>query len=120
MTTPEIAKRLVALCRAGKYAEVYQELYAPHAKSIEPAGNDFGLAAVVEGLENFPAKGAAFNEHIQEFHSSYVDDPIVAGDYFVVKMGYDATVKGAGRSQLDELAVYHVQDGKVVSEEFFY
>jgi hypothetical protein len=44
----------------------------------------------------------------------------VAGDYFAISMGYDATHKTAGRLQLDEIALYHVKNGKVVSEQFFY
>ena len=118
MTTQDIANRLVALSREGKFEQIYSELYDASAKSIEPA-NEFGLGTV-EGLHNFAAKGAEFNAQFTEFHSFYLSEPVVAGDYFAISMGYDATHKTAGRMQLDEIALYHVQNGKVVSEQFFY
>ncbi len=118
MTTQEIADRLVALCREGNFAQVYAELYAPHAKSIEPP-HAAGLQSV-EGLHNFAAKGEAFNAQFEAFHSSYVNDAIVAGDYFALATGFEATHKTAGRMHMEEIALYHVQDGKIVSEQFFY
>ena len=118
MTTQDIAHRLVALSREGKFEQIYSELYDANAKSIEP-DNDFGLGTV-EGLHNFAAKGAAFNAQFSEFHSFYLSEPVVAGDYFSLAMGYDATHKTAGRVQLDEIALYQVKNGKVVSEQFFY
>jgi limonene-1,2-epoxide hydrolase len=35
-------------------------------------------------------------------------------------MGMDVTMKGPGRVQMDEIAVYEVKDGKIVKEQFFY
>jgi hypothetical protein len=35
-------------------------------------------------------------------------------------MGMDVTMKGQGRSKMDEIAVYEVKDGKIVKEQFFY
>jgi ketosteroid isomerase-like protein len=32
----------------------------------------------------------------------------------------DVTMKGQGRMKMDEIAVYGVKDGKIVSEQFFY
>jgi len=32
----------------------------------------------------------------------------------------DVTMKGMGRLNMDELIVYHVKDGKIVSEQYFY
>ncbi len=119
MTTKEVADQLVALMREGKYEEIYQNLFAAHAKSIEPE-NEFGMPTLIEGIQNFAAKGEAFNAQFTAFHSFYVGEPIVAGDYAALAMGYDAEHVSAGRVQLDEIAVYHIQDGKVVSEQFFY
>jgi hypothetical protein len=35
-------------------------------------------------------------------------------------MGLDATMKGVGRTKMDEIALYEVKDGKIVKEQFFY
>lgn len=118
MTTQEIATRFVELCRQGKYDQVYQELYVQNARSVEPP-NTFGMETV-EGLAKFKGKADAFNALIEEFHSSYMSDPIVAGNHFAVGMGMDANFKGMGRMDFEELAVYTVEDGKVVEERFFY
>lgn len=119
MTTKEVANQLVALMREGKFEEIYQNLYASHAKSIEPE-NEFGMPNLVEGIQNFAAKGAAFNAQFSTFHSFFVGEPVIAGDYAALAMGYDAEHVSAGRMQFDEIAVYHIQEGKVVSEQFFY
>ena len=41
MNTQEIAKKLVEMCRQGKYLEAQNELYAENAVSIEPEGSPF-------------------------------------------------------------------------------
>lgn len=118
MTTQEIAARLVELCRQDQYEQAQRELYATHAKSIEPAHAP-GLQTV-EGLDNIFKKGEEFQQMVEAVHGGYVSDPIVAGNYFSVGMGMDITMKGMGRINMDEVAVYHVQDGKIVSEQFFF
>jgi len=35
-------------------------------------------------------------------------------------MGMDVTMKGMGRVKMEEVCVYKVKDGKVVSEQFFF
>jgi limonene-1,2-epoxide hydrolase len=35
-------------------------------------------------------------------------------------MGMDVTMKGAGRINMEEIAVYEVKDGKIVKEQFFF
>jgi hypothetical protein len=49
-----------------------------------------------------------------------VSDPLVADDYFAVTYTMDITYKGWPRVQETELAVYHVQDGKIIKEEYLY
>lgn len=118
MTTQEIANRLVELCRKGDYATCYKELYSPNAKSIEP-NSDFG-PPVTEGMDNILKKGEAFNEMIEEMHGGTVGAPIVAGNHFSCAMMVDWTMKGMGRQKMEELCVYKVEDGKIVSEQFFF
>ena len=73
-----------------------------------------------EGLEAIKQKGAAFNQMVEEMHSGYSTEPVVAGNHFTVAMGMDVTMKGMGRSKMDEVAVYEVKDGKIVKEQFFF
>jgi len=118
MTNKEIANRLVELCRAGEYEKCYSELYSPNAWSIEPAGSPFEK---VQGMEAFQEKGKQWNAGIEEFYGSEVSDPVVADDYFTISMGMDYKSKESGkRINHSEICVYKVENGKIVSEQFFY
>jgi limonene-1,2-epoxide hydrolase len=41
-----------------------------------------------------------------------------AGTSFACAMQLDVTIKGQGRMNLNELCVYEVKDGKIISEQF--
>ena len=73
-----------------------------------------------EGMDAIREKGRQFQESVEEMHGGYSNPPIVAGRFFAVAMGMDATFKGMGRMNMDEIAVYEVKDGKIVKEQFFY
>ena len=118
MTTQEIAKRLVELCRQGQYETAQKELYAQDAISLEPEHSP-GLQTV-KGLDNIITKGHQFQSMIEAVHSSSVEGPVIAGNYFSVGAVLDLTLKGMGRITMTEVAVYKVDNGKVISEHFFY
>jgi hypothetical protein len=86
MTNKEIANRLVELCKAGDYETCYKELYAQDAKSIEPRGDQW---EIIQGMEAFAAKGKEWNATIEEFYGSTISEPVVADDFFSLKMGMD-------------------------------
>lgn len=119
MTTQEIADRFYQLSQQNKYEAIQDELYANHAVSIEPphaAAQGFQNAEGLEGIK----KAEAFNNTVEEMHGGYASQPVVGGNFFSVAMGMDVTMKGAGRMNMDEIAVYEVQDGKIVKEQFFF
>ena len=117
MTTLEVANRLVEMCRIGQVLEAQQELYAENVVSIEPDGAPMQN---VEGLANVLAKGKHFASMIEAHHGGSISDPLVAGNYFSIAWSMDVTMKEMGRQSLNEICVYKVADGKIVSEEFFY
>ena len=118
MTTQEIANRMYELFKENKWAEAQQELFSDDAESIEPPGSP-GLQSV-KGKDAIKKKGDDFSNMIEEVHGGYTGEPIVAGNYIALAMGFDATMKGMGRQKMDEIAVYEVKDGKIVKEQFFY
>ena len=118
MNTQEIANRLVELCRKGDYETCYKELFSPKAVSIE-ASPAFGPPRT-EGLDAIIKKGETFNQMVEAMHDSSVGDPIVGGNHFSCSMMVDWTLKGMGRQKMEEICVYKVEDGKIVSEQFFY
>jgi hypothetical protein len=118
MTIEQIAARLTDLCKQGQYETAQKELYAQDAVSIEPEGSP-GLQSV-KGLDNIIAKGHQFQGMVEGVHSSTVDGPVIAGNHFSVAAVLDITMKGMGRSVMSEIAVYKVDNGKIVSEQFIY
>ena len=117
MTTTEVANKLVSLCRTGKNMDAVHELYADNVLSLEPKGSRMERA---EGKDAIIAKELAFFEMVEEVHSNEVSEPIVAANFFSVTMKMDMTLKGMGRTSMDEVCVYEVKDGKIVFEEFFF
>ena len=118
MTTQEVAGRFNELAQTGQWNLILDELYADNAVSIEPASSP-GLKTA-EGLDAIKEKGKQFGEMVEEMHGGYSNEPVVAGSHFALAMGMDVTMKGQGRMQMDEIAVYEVKDGKIVKEHFFY
>ena len=117
MTTREVADRLVELCRKGLILEAQQELFADDVTSYEPENSPTPPAI---GKEAVLAKGKHFASLIEERRSGSFEDPIVAGNYFSFVCKLDATLTGIGRIVWDEICVFGVKDGKVISEQFFY
>jgi hypothetical protein len=120
MTTKEVSSRFMELAHQNKYDQIQEELYAAHCESIEPASGAASGMLNASGIDAIKEKGKQFNANVEEMHGGYVGDPIIVGNYFTVPMGMDVTLKGAGRVNMDEIAVYEVKDGKITKEQFFY
>jgi hypothetical protein len=118
LTTDQVAKRFYQLAQAGKWYEIQEELFADNAKSIEPATSQ-GLKTVT-GLDAIKKKGKEWDAMIEEVYGGYCNEPQVAGNYFVCAMGVDVKMKGQPRGKMDEIALYEVRDGKILSEQFFF
>jgi hypothetical protein len=118
MTTKEIADRFNQLAQQNDWNTIQNELFADNAESIEPARAQ-GLQNA-KGLDAIKKKAEEFGKMVEEMHGGYSSEPLVAGSHFAVAMGMDATMKGQGRTKMDEIAVYEVKDGKIVKEQFFF
>lgn len=117
MTTKEIAKKLKKHCEKGEFEEAQRELFARDAVSIEPMASQ-GFEKETHGLDAIFRKGKQWNEMVSESHGIDVSDPIIAGESFALTMQMDVTLKDGKRNKMNELCVYHVKDGKIVSEQF--
>lgn len=118
MTTQAVADRFNELAQTGQWNIIHAELFADDAESIEPEHSP-GVH-IVKGKEAIKQKGVLFNSMIEEMHGGYSKVPVVAGTHFSVAMGMDVTMKGMGRSKMDEICVYEVKEGKIIKEQFFY
>jgi hypothetical protein len=114
MEIQTLASGLVQLVREGKSGDAKQKFYADEIISIE------GNGITVQGIEAIQKKSKEWGAQIQEMHSLFVSDPIVATDHFAIHMRLDLTYKNGFRGTLDEICVYTVSDGKIVKEQFFF
>jgi hypothetical protein len=119
MTTTEIAKKYVALCREGRREELLATLFGPHAESVEAVAPPGG-ERIARGLDAIRAKGKWWVEN-HEVHRSELSDAYPHGDRFAVRFVYEVTHKPSGqRRAVDEIGLFTVVDGKITREEFFY
>ena len=119
MSTMDIAKKLVELCRQGKNAEARDTLYSPEIVSVEAGAPPGGQRESV-GIEAVRAKSAWWADN-NVIHSANITGPWPHDDRFIVGFQYEVTYKPTGqRLKLDEVGLYWVRDGKIVREEYFY
>jgi len=119
MDIKDIANELVAGCREGRTKENLDRLYAQDAVSVESI--DRGEGRETHGLPGIHGKHDWWEAN-QIVHSSSVDGPFLHGDgSFAVIFDMDCEEKTSGqRWQMREVGIYHVADGKITREEFFY
>ena len=117
MNTEEVAAKLVDLCRKGEWMNAIDTLYASDIVSVE-AHEMENMPAEMRGLDQVRGKTKWWEENM-EVHSAKVTGPFVARDTFVVQFDVDVTEKASKkRSQMSEVGIYAVKDGKIAREEF--
>ena len=118
LSTQEVAARFNELAREEKWFEIQDEFFTDNVRSIDPPGSPyFGYA---EGKSNVRKKGEKFVKKIEAFHGAFTSEPVIGGNYFAVGRQVDVTVQGHGRIQINQVMLYEVKDGQIVSEQFFY
>ena len=119
MSTKEVATKWAEYCRSGQWDKAQEELYGDQCISQEMKGVQ-GYPEIVQGMEAIKVKGEQWGQMVEAFHGAEIEGPIVAGPYFTATMKMDITMKGQPRRVNEQVAVFKVQDGKVVHEQFFY
>ncbi len=118
----DVGRRLVSLCREGRFQEAIGDLYADDIVSVEAMGGE-SMPRVLEGLEAVRRKSEWWSEN-HEIHAVDVEGPFPNEDRFAVVFRIEATSKVGPRANervaMEEIGVYTVADGKVTREEFFY
>ena len=116
----KVAEDLMALYREGRYLEAIDELYAGDVVSMEaeppPGGERVGRGKVA-----VRDRHTAWLER-HDLHNFRIEGPYLDGaNRFAVRMWFDMTDKASGeRKMFDEVALYEMRAGKIVSESFFY
>ena len=119
MDLMSIANELVAGCRENRAKANLDTLYASDAVSVEAA--DMGQGRECKGVEAIKAKHDWW-EGAMEMLDGDIRGPMPHGDdRFAVVFAMTAKERATGKvSEMEEVAVYTVADGKIVREEFFY
>lgn len=118
MTTQEIAQRLAELCKQGEFEAAQKELFATDAVSIEPYATP-EFEKETRGLDKIFEKGQKFMSMTETVHGVELSAPLIAGSSFALTLKMDMTMKGQDRMKMEELCVYEVKDGKIISEQFY-
>jgi hypothetical protein len=117
-TVHEVAARFNELALQEKWFDIQDELFAGEVKSIEPENSPWLQSA--SGKENVRRKAEDWVKRIAAAHRRHTTPPVVAGNHFAVGREADITVKEIGRIQINQVMLYEVKDGKIISEQFFY
>lgn len=119
MSLPDVARGLVAMCREGNFLGAVDRYYAPDVHSVEPSSSPH-VPADLEGIDLVRAKNHWWIQS-HEVHHYCVTGPFIGEDHFAVHFVYDATCRATGRrAKMSEMALYTVQGGRIIREEFFY
>lgn len=117
MSTEEVGKKLVEICRKGEWMKALNELYAKEIVSVEAQAGE-NMPAEMRGIDQVRGKTEWWEKNM-EVHSAKVTGPFVARNTFVVQFDVDVTDRASKkRMQMSEVGVYTVKDGKVAREEF--
>ena len=118
MTTQEIASRFNELAQEEKWFEIQDELFADNVKSIDPPGSPY--MGYAEGKAAVRKKGEEWVAKIEGVNKLSTTHPVVGGNHFAVGRNVDIIVKGFGKVKIEQVMLYEVKDGQIVSEQFFY
>ncbi|MEO7769140.1 MAG: SRPBCC domain-containing protein, partial [Ferruginibacter sp.] len=117
-TIHEVAARFNELAKQEKWFDIQGELFADNVRSIEPL--DSPWFNNVEGKSSVRKKGEDWVKQIEAVHKTFTTEPIIGSNHFAVGREVDITVQRLGRIKIDEIMLYEVKDGQIVSEQFFY
>lgn len=117
MNTNDVAQKWTQMCREGKNLDCIEELYAENITSREMPGMP---GEIVSGKQNVWNKNKEWLDNVAEWHGGEISEPTVTDKHFTTKMTFDVTFKDRGRQQMEEVAVFEVDNGKIVNEQFFY
>lgn len=118
MTVEQIASRLASLCREEKFDVAQKELYADDAVSIEPYATP-EFEKETKGRQALVEKDKKFRSMVETSYGTTASAPLIAGNVIAFVLTMDVKMKGKERMAFSELCVYHVKDGKIISEQFF-
>ncbi len=122
MNAMEVGQKMVELVGQGRDGEAafVRDYYARDIVSIEGQDSE-EMPGRLEGIDAIHGKHQWWYDN-NEVHGVNVEGPFLGhrDDQFVVRFILDTTPKGGERSQMTEVGLFTVRDGKVAQEEYLY
>ena len=122
MSILDLGKKMVESVNAGRESEqqFVDEFYSEDIVSIEGLGTDESHGQL-EGIEAIRNKHNWWYDN-NDVHGTEATGPYIGhrDDQFILRFVMDMTPKGGERMQMDEVATFTVEDGKIVEEEYLY
>jgi len=113
-TVTSISENLIELLKKQEFIKDYEELFSQEAESIDPLHSALpslkGLTGLIEREKAFLTRAKVNRVDVSE--------AIHAGAYFTFKLSMNFSIEGK-EHHLDELCVYKVGQGKIISQQFF-
>ena len=120
LTMQALVPQFIERIKTGDFLDAINTFFSDDIESIECFKDGNGRPKVQKGIEAIRKKNEWWGEN-QEVHSFEVGEPMIGETMFSVRYKLDATDKRANqRYQVEEIAVYTVENGKIIREEFFY
>ncbi len=119
MTTTEIATALVDKLNQGDFFGAYELFDQDRVTHLEPKSPVEAFRQIT-GVDAIKAKDEAMGEGIAEASLPQIGTPIVKPAAIALPYKMELKLKDGSELVLDEIIVYQVENGKVISEQFFY
>lgn len=113
MPAQERVGEFVNYVKSGRYIEALEEFYAHSASARENLGEPrFGLPALIEHEKRTLAK--------LKMRTHAVGPMLIDGEWVAINWVFEMTLPDGSVHYLDELAIQRWQDGRIVTEQFYY
>jgi len=115
-TIHEIANGLKEMLSEQKFVEAYKLLFSEDAESIDPLNTS---GQPLKGLTTLLDREKDFLSRITAINKITLSDPIIAGSYFTMSLKMSFEVQDQGHMEVEEICLYKVKNGKIISQQFF-
>ena len=119
MTTQEVANNLVSKLREGDFFGAYDLFETDKVRHLEPKSPVEAFRDIT-GVEAIKQKDIAMGQGIAEASLPQVGEPIVKPNAIALPYRMELKLKDGNALVLDEIIVYELENGKIISEHFYY
>ena len=113
MPAQERVGEFVDYVKSGRYVEALEEFYAQTASVRDNLGKPrSGLAALIEHEKRTLAK--------VKMRTHAAGPMLIDGDWVAINWVFEITLPDGSVHYLDELALQKWQDGRIITEQFYY